>query len=380
MNTRLDRSSLGFGLALCGGTLAAAANPACLSDEFDNPATHTNWTRIEQAESWPNDPLQTWNINTATPGSMTMIPHTVTWYQNYRGPLVFKPVTGDFAITASVRATARDGVSVPSAQFSLAGLMLRTPRAITPATWTPGGENYVFLSTGYGFANPARFQYEVKTTIDGDSQLILSDAPGPETVLQLVKIGPHVICLRQPLGGQWVVHARYRRDDMPATVQAGLVSYTDWQKVSIFDPFLHNTSTLHPPLASGVVDPNPFVPFNPDLRAEFRYARFAAPVVPAALVGADLSNPAAVSDAELLAFLGGALNVVGSCSTCPADLNGDGFVDDADFVLFASAYNTLDCADPAMLPGCPADLNVDAFVDDADFVLFAGAYNELLCP
>jgi len=359
---------------------AEAQGIACLSDEFDAASTLSNWTRIEEAESWPNDPLQTWNINTATPGAMTMIPHTVTWYQNYRGPLVFKSVTGDFAITSSVRATARDGVSVPSAQFSLAGLMLRTPRAITPATWTAGGENYVFLSTGYGNANPARFQYEVKTTIDSDSQLVLSDAPGAESVLQIVRIGAHIICLRQPLGGPWIVHARYRRDDMPATVQAGLVSYTDWQKVSIFDPFVHNTSTLRPPLAPGVVDPNPFVPFNPDLRAEFGYARFAVPVVPALLVGADLSDPAAVSDAELLTFLGAALNTVGTCSTCPADFNDDTFVDDADFVLFAEAYNILDCADPAMAPSCPADLNGDGFVEDADFVLFAAAYNELICP
>lgn len=375
-----SRVSLAVLLMTSSNPFAIAANPACLSDEFDNAATLSNWTRIEQAEAWPNDPLQTWNIDGSTAGSMTMIPHTVTWYRDYRGPLVFKSVTGDFAITASVRATARDGVSVPSAQFSLAGLMLRTPRAITPATWTSGGENYVFLSTGYGNANPSRFQYEIKTTIDGDSQLLLSDAPGTESVLQIVRIGPHIICLRQPLGGQWVVHGRYRRDDMPPTLQAGLVSYTDWQKVSIFDAFVHNTSTLHPPLAPGVIDPNPFVPFNPDLRAEFRYARFASPVVPAALLGADLSNPAAVSDAQLLAFLGAALNTVGTCNTCPADLNVDSFVDDADFVIFANAYNILDCADPAMPPGCAADLNADTFVDDADFVIFAAAYNELLCP
>lgn len=65
---------------------------------------------------------------------------------------------------------------------------------------------------------------------------------------------------------------------------------------------------------------------------------------------------------------------------CRADLNGDNAVDDADFVLFAAAYNILDCADPGMPAGCPADLNGDGFVDDADFVLFAAAYNELLCP
>jgi hypothetical protein len=65
---------------------------------------------------------------------------------------------------------------------------------------------------------------------------------------------------------------------------------------------------------------------------------------------------------------------------CPADFNADTFVDDADFVIFAEAYNTLDCADPAMPAGCPADMNADNVVDDLDFVLFAAAYNELLCP
>lgn len=66
--------------------------------------------------------------------------------------------------------------------------------------------------------------------------------------------------------------------------------------------------------------------------------------------------------------------------TCPADLNADGIVDDSDFVLFASAYDKLDCADLAMPKGCPADLNADEFVDDADFSGFVVAYNEFLCP
>lgn len=65
---------------------------------------------------------------------------------------------------------------------------------------------------------------------------------------------------------------------------------------------------------------------------------------------------------------------------CPADLNNDGFVEDADFSIFVVAYNILDCADPEMPFECPADLNADGFVDDADFVLFVSAYNELLCP
>ncbi|MGH7243928.1 MAG: hypothetical protein ACREJD_10960 [Phycisphaerales bacterium] len=65
---------------------------------------------------------------------------------------------------------------------------------------------------------------------------------------------------------------------------------------------------------------------------------------------------------------------------CVGDLNNDGVVDDADFVLFASAYNLLVCDDPTMPYPCPADFNSDALVDDADFVTFAAAYNDLLCP
>jgi uncharacterized lipoprotein YddW (UPF0748 family) len=65
---------------------------------------------------------------------------------------------------------------------------------------------------------------------------------------------------------------------------------------------------------------------------------------------------------------------------CPADFNNDSAVDDADFILFAGAYNILDCAAVAMPPGCRADLNQDIFVDDTDFVRFAAAYDQLECP
>jgi hypothetical protein len=65
--------------------------------------------------------------------------------------------------------------------------------------------------------------------------------------------------------------------------------------------------------------------------------------------------------------------------TCPSDIDPDGYVDDSDFVVFAAAYNVLDCNDPTMPADCPADLNADGFVDDGDFVLFASAYNELIC-
>ncbi|MGH7243485.1 MAG: hypothetical protein ACREJD_08730 [Phycisphaerales bacterium] len=65
---------------------------------------------------------------------------------------------------------------------------------------------------------------------------------------------------------------------------------------------------------------------------------------------------------------------------CYADLNEDGLVEDADFVLFLAQYNILDCADETMPNFCSADLNFDGFVDDSDFQIFVQAYNDLLCP
>jgi hypothetical protein len=65
---------------------------------------------------------------------------------------------------------------------------------------------------------------------------------------------------------------------------------------------------------------------------------------------------------------------------CLGDLNGDLLVEDADFVIFLSGYNILDCFDPFMPSGCPADLNADGAVDDADFVVFVAAYDTLVCP
>lgn len=67
-------------------------------------------------------------------------------------------------------------------------------------------------------------------------------------------------------------------------------------------------------------------------------------------------------------------------TACRGDLSFDGLVDDIDFVMFAGAYNLLDCADDLMPPHCQSDLNRDGIVDDDDFSLFATRYNELICP
>ena len=89
----------------------------------------------------------------------------------------------------------------------------------------------------------------------------------------------------------------------------------------------------------------------------------------------DENLPGAIARPSLIVTVLGTI-----VAACPGDLNGDNVVDDTDFVLFATAYDLFDCADPSMPAGCPSDLNDDDAVDDADFVQFASAYDAFLCP
>jgi hypothetical protein len=276
-----------FLVALTPLVALAADDLTPLSDEFNDATTLSQWKRVYVVEGWGANQLEVLDINTTRAGHMVMIPFTSTWYNDYRGELTFKEVTGDFVVTTDVEAGRRNGSGPPRSQFSLGGIMLRAPRQITPATWQPGGENYFFLSLGAASA-AGTFQFEVKITRSSNSVLDIKDASatGGHAIIQFARLGPYFIALKN-VAGQWSVHQRYVRNDMPATLQVGMTVYTDYPAASSVSPFVQNSTVLH----IG----------NPDLVAAFDYFRFARPQVPASLVGADLTM---VSDAVLLSFLG----------------------------------------------------------------------------
>ncbi len=71
-------------------------------------------------------------------------------------------------------------------------------------------------------------------------------------------------------------------------------------------------------------------------------------------------------------LLANAIEHAARLTPCPGDFNGDGLVDDSDFVIFIPAYEQL--INPR------ADLTGDGLSDDADFQSFVAAYNALECP
>lgn len=263
-----------------GGVNTFADGLSALSDDFSNPDTLQQWEHVYKTEGWRANQLQRLNIKS---GWLTMMPFSSTWYQDYRGVMMYKPVSGNFVVTTRLRVTGRTG-GVPNSLYSLAGLMVRVPRNVTPQTWQRGGENYVFLSLGAA-NSPRTNQFEVKTTQNSDSQLQISNADSNFALLQVARVGSWFIMLKKTSSG-WSVHRRYTRPDFPAALQVGLTCYTDWNTASQLTPEQHNNTVIK----SG----------SPDLLAKFDYVRFKRPIVP------KNANLETMSDQEILRFLGDA--------------------------------------------------------------------------
>ncbi len=282
-----------------------------LTDEFDNSNTlPANWLNIDTVEGWNADHLELHDINTTTPGALHMMPYSSSWYQNWRGTLIHKRVSGDFVLTTEVTALNRTSTGIPTSSYSLAGLMIRTPRDFNNGAggWTTGGENYIFMACGRASSNTS--QFEVKNTTNSNSQLIINSIPTTSDVqIRLARIDAAIIVLYRLPGESWVVHQRYPRTDFPAELQVGFVTYTDWSKVEDFDPIVHNSNILIPGFAP---DPTPGESYNPDLIGRFDFARFDSVSVPPILAGVNLVTEASSSD--LLSFLG-----YDSAPHCPDD-------------------------------------------------------------
>jgi len=283
-----------------------------LNDEFDQSATLSHWQNTNIVEGWNAEQLETYNINTNAADKLYMMPYTCGWYNEWRGPLLFKSVSGDFVFTTEVSTSNRAGNGLPQSDYSLAGLMIRTPLnypngAYGAGGWTSGQQDYVFLSIGYGDdlapCTPATNgpHFEVKSTDNSNSTLCVSPIASTTAQIRLARIGSAIFILYRLPGGEWTLHQRYNRPDLPNTVQVGFVTYTDWNKWSTYTPSFANSHVIAPGLNP---DPsnNPSLPFNPDLVAIFEYARFELPRVPPSLAGVDLVS--STTNAQLLDFLG----------------------------------------------------------------------------
>lgn len=282
-----------------------------LNDEFNvPPSLNKKWLDINVTEGWVDsngevlNQLETFGIHA---GNFEMMPYTCVWFQDKKGPLYYKEVTGNFIFTSSVEISNRAGNGLPSSNYSLAGIMIRKPKDLVNGSigWATDGigtENYVFLSIGRadsamcdGCLMP---HLEVKNTEPSStdpptpslSALAIYSVNSSSATLRLARIGNAVIVLSKLPGGIYEVRGRFAKSDFPETLQVGMVSYTDWPHANLSSDSYHNSHIL-----TGSS-------YNPDLLAKFSYARFKEVNLPENLVGVDLVNDA--TDEQLLSFLG----------------------------------------------------------------------------
>jgi len=249
-----------------------------LGDEFDNAATFSRYQEHGALEGWGASHVESADINTTSPGHFRVVPTTTGWYEHLRGTHFSKNITGDFVVTARVFVYSRQNPAGPLAPsvrlFSLGGILVREPRAITRAApvpyttapvwppqnfgsdWTPGdenwantselvgkGENFLFLSLGTA-GNSGTRQFEIKTTRRSRSELYFSSngiSGSREAWLQMVRVGNTIVCLRRhSAAGPWIVENRYPNPDhafpqFGPTLQIGITAYTDFNSISNYE-------------------------------------------------------------------------------------------------------------------------------------------------
>lgn len=208
-----------------------------LSDEFDDASSLSDWQVFHTVEgTGPRHSVL--DIATTTPGSLTMVPTANNgWFEDDKGPFIFKSVTGNFAVrTKVVAGRSGDANVAPTQQFNSAGLLARDPAS------RPGGnENWLMYNVGF---QDGRVGSEGKTTVSSGSTLFIVDGDH-RAELVLCRVGSTFVMYRMNEGANSFEETnRFDRADLPDTLQVGpiangyganpdLVATFDWIRFSV---------------------------------------------------------------------------------------------------------------------------------------------------
>ena len=207
-------SSIPDGSASTAG--AATAVPASRGTPTQPPPTP-----VPGFEDWQVINPQGVRISVDSAGLMLDLIGPLLWFNEERGVLFYRDVTGDFRATATVRTwKASDPSAAPGQDgtIQLAGLMARTE---IPA------ENYVFIVSGsIGMSTGL----ETKTTTSSRSVYVQRGLPtGGNAELRLCRVGPtfELSWRHVDSAEAWTLMSTFERRDMPQTLQVGANIYTD---------------------------------------------------------------------------------------------------------------------------------------------------------
>jgi hypothetical protein len=159
---------------------------------------------------------------TATEGNLVIQPkQNVVWYHEAAGPLVYKTVTGNFRVSTVARARkASDPAQFTGNGYQFGGLMARSPASDDPG----GQEDHVFNVVGY---RGEHLSVETKTTKKDKSFVQGPPWPSGDAELRICRVNGRFHLYKRAVGDtKWEVAVSYKRPDLPATLQVGLIAYS----------------------------------------------------------------------------------------------------------------------------------------------------------
>jgi hypothetical protein len=195
---------------------AATTVPATLGTPTRAPETP-----VPGFEDWQVLNPQGVRISVDSAGLVLNLIGPLTWFNEDRGVLFYRNVTGDFRATATVQTwKASDPSAAPGQDgtVQLAGLMARSEIPV---------ENYVFIVSGsIGMSTGL----ETKTTTSSRSIYVQRGLPtGGDAELRLCRTGPTFELSWRHVDSteRWTLMSTFERRAMPQTLQVGASIYTD---------------------------------------------------------------------------------------------------------------------------------------------------------
>jgi len=189
-----------------------------LSDSFDGSALGPGWHVLHPDR-----------VAIAVAGGALQLEPTQAgidrvWFHDFEGPLVYRWVTGDFAVRARVRVVATHPLTNPPTppppDFRLAGLLVRDPGS------EPGERDWTHVAIGGAVAG-LPVAIEDKHTSGSLSDFALYPVEAAEAELRLVRSGTTIKLYARPLaGGPWQLLREHEHPALPATVQVGAMVYS----------------------------------------------------------------------------------------------------------------------------------------------------------
>ena len=221
---------------IAAATVARADDISALSTTFDDASALATWS-----EHLPDGFTRKWQEPRIENGQLVLEPVSSGWFEDNQAGHLYHQITGDFIATTRIEVTGAE-TDLPQTSFSLAGLFIRAPRAVSAASWTPGQENWLFFSIGTA-APAGEPHYELKTTTNSLSTLQIRPAPTGPVDLRIARHGEIFTLLTRPEGQEWEVVEQIIRPDLPLVLNVGLTAYADYDSVApIYPNFaLYNT-------------------------------------------------------------------------------------------------------------------------------------------